>query len=532
LIIYVVHFKFLAEPISNMVTTFASMNADDLELFAVDALTRSSKPMNSEEVLKAVSERIVNEFTSCDTSSPSSLRTHMGPWWRALGASSETAIALVSLKSAAEVFKSVHGNFHAVIYSLHDLISKLGWDRETKDVMSIYTGLFLAYISAVRSALESFASITDPLLATDLLLGLESMIPFDNKGITNVHKRVRQETESELISNRLENVPTEIEGFEEADVVIEDASRGFERFWTLMDISRRYDPDLLTETKAWSRFSQSSNATLNILLDQPEGFDSCGSCLKEPIEYEPKAEAFPIQISSAAFRRRALFNILFTCSYVSQNSSNALISTGAKTLFSTALKSLSTELAGDLNTLFRFENHWVAWKSTSHSKEVCGPIERRSRIERGMPPFGEDLIDLASIPSPFTVDAEEILNEAVITVQAGTDSVKLLDSFHEAISHSELIENKKRDYRQYVADAILCDISDENKLARLSSSDAGFDEAMRDNNDHVLRWQFRRMRYSSDLRSLGETLPPETVQEEEQAEQPMEMSDKHEDTHE
>jgi hypothetical protein len=68
---------------------------------------------------------------------------------------------------------------------------------------------------------------------------------------------------------------------------------------------------------------------------------------------------------------------------------------------------------------------------------------------------------------------------------------------------AETLKRKISEYRQYVSDAILCDISDDAEREGLRATDEGMEEAMRNNNDRVLLWQFRRMRFSTDLKSFS-----------------------------
>jgi hypothetical protein len=290
------------------------------------------------------------------------------------------------------------------------------------------------------------------------------------------------------------------ESFEEADVVLNDASSAFERFWTMMDVSRRSEPELLTETKSWGKFSQSATAALAVLLEQPDPLDSLSWITREPIEYECKASSFAIQLSSASFRRRAVLNILFTCLYVSQNSSNALISAAARTLYNTVLKSLPSEFQQAITMAAKFDSQWTAWKSLAPvSKEVCGPFEKRSRIERGLEPYGEAVIDLSSIITPSTIThVSESHHPVVSMLEAESTSVDQCGTE----LRTETLGRKILEYRQYVSDAILCDISDDTERERLAASDEGMEEAMRNNNDRVLLWQFRRMRFATNLKSF------------------------------
>jgi hypothetical protein len=66
-------------------------------------------------------------------------------------------------------------------------------------------------------------------------------------------------------------------------------------------------------------------------------------------------------------------------------------------------------------------------------------------------------------------------------------------------------DNHMTTYRQYVKDAILCDISDEQLVEKLSASDQGMEEAMKRNGDRVFLWQFKRMRFETNIASFAET---------------------------
>lgn len=507
------------------------MNADDFELYIISSITSGS---DASQILKSVHDvgaRISSELPLCDASSANSIRSHLSPWWRTLGTACETALALTSLSHSRDVSRKIHQVFHSLNSGLEELVSSAGFDSDSKDTATIYTGFLLAYTSVVRAALESVHAVVDPVMACDLLLSLEAILPLDNKGNSNLYKKARQ-AESDSLKTILASATSPefaVDAFPESDVAMEDGSRAFERFWTMMDVSRRNQPELLTETKSWGRFSQSAGATLSLLLDQPDGFESSSAIAREPVEYEVKPASFAIQLSSSSFRRRALLNILFTCSYVSQNSTNALVTTGAKTLFSTVLKSVSPELGGALSLLFKMENQWVAWKSFNHSKEVCGPFEKRSRIERGLVPFGESVVDLTSVGNPFPTDLEVEPNPALAVIAVAAPEGNPLASA-QGNSHAEILGAKKADYRQYVVDAILCDISDEAQVARYSSSDAGYEEAMRNNKDRVLLWQFKRMRFATDLAGMTQTIAepePESMMEESQPDsEPVDQPDR------
>jgi hypothetical protein len=70
-------------------------------------------------------------------------------------------------------------------------------------------------------------------------------------------------------------------------------------------------------------------------------------------------------------------------------------------------------------------------------------------------------------------------------------------------SHNERITELMTEYKQYVRDAILCDISDEQECERLSASDVGMEEAMARNGDRVFLWQFKRMRFKTNISSFA-----------------------------
>ena len=483
-----------------MVVKSTSMNADDYEAHIVHQLTSVETDGNRVRFIRDLFKRVEEETAVSDCSSGSAIRSHLAAWWRVVGTGVETALSLTHLRNASELFAAIREGFMLCNQALSACITRGGFDLLSKDAGIAFSGLYLAYTSATRAALESVHVIADPSLGCDILLGLEAIVPMDNKGISNVYKRSRQVSDDTVRgvigSMKPENPP---ESFEEARVVMNDPSNAFERFWTMMDVSRRNEPELLTETKSWGKFSQSATAALAVLLEQPDALDALSWISREPIEYECKESSFAIQLSSASFRRRAVLNILFTCLYVSQNSSNALISAAARTLYNTVLKSLPSEFQQAVTMATKFDSQWTAWKSLAPvSKEVCGPFEKRSRIERGLEPFGEAVIDLASV-QPLTATHT---TGAVHPVVSMLDSESTLVDQEGTELRSETLGRKILEYRQYVSDAILCDISDDAERERLAASDEGMEEAMRNNNDRVLLWQFRRMRFATDLKSF------------------------------
>ena len=471
------------------------MNPDDFESAAIGRIAKFKKEGDHTDVLKDVFDRIVNEFGVVDVSSSATIRSHFTPWWRVVGTIVEQSLSSTLLKHSRELFIVMHEGFQSVYQALQSCIARAGLDPDTKEGAMIFSGFYLAYTSAVRAGLESVHVIADPTLGCDLLIGLESCVPMDNKGISNVYKRNRQEVDDSL--RGVISSDSSVEAFEEGNVVMEDPSKAFERFWTMMDVSRRSEPEILSETRAWGKFSQSATATLSLLLEQPDALDAPSWVLIEPVEYECKRTSFSIQLSSASFRRRAVLNILFTCSYVAGNSSNALITAAAKTLLNTVLKSLPTDLQQAVALAMKFDAQWSAWKSgPPTSKEVCGPFEKRSRIERNMEPLGEALIALAQVGAE---SGEPILEPHAVVKIMDSSSNSVAQAEESSQVRSEFLSEKIREYRQYVSDAILCDISDEAEKERLSASDEGMEEAMRNNNDRVLLWQFRRMRFATDL---------------------------------
>ena len=462
-----------------------SMSLEELELHSIKQITKIRGVDTLIDSIQTVTVRTIHEITNCETSSCATVRSHLTPCWRTICTVSESALALSPLQEARKVFSLVTESMHNIKTALDNLIHSAGFDRTTRDTLQVYSGYNLAYTSIVRGGLESISAIVDPTLACDLLLGLESVLPMDNKGISNVYKKVSS-VEDDSIRSILSDAQMYTPSFPEGEVQIDDVAKSFEKYWTMIDIARRTDPQLLTETKSWGKFSQSATATLQLLTE----LDSPG--VGEPIDYEPKLTSFPVQLSSSSFKRRALFTILFTANYVVLNSTNALITAGAKNMVSAILKSLPSTLVNLTELLNKMENHWIAWKSSVHSKEVCGPFEMSSRIERGYIPFGDPWTEPVPLQPPTPVDH----HTAIKTIESGFTT----SSSTEFVS----TESKMVEYRQYVVDAILCDISDESEVARLSANDAGFEEAMRKNNDRVLLWQFKRMRFNADLNTFGE----------------------------
>lgn len=477
-----------------------SMNADDYEAQLCNQLTAKVDGEVRIQVIRDLFKRVAGEIAVADCPSGTAIRSYLATWWRVIGTGIETALSLTLLNNASDMFMAIRDGFMSCHQALSACITRAGHDLMSKDAGIAFSGLYLAYTSATRAALESPYVIADPSLGCDILLGLEAIVPMDNKGTSNVYKRSRQVSDDSvrgvLSSMKPENPP---ETFEEAEVVLNDASSAFERFWTMMDISRRSEPELLTETKSWGKFSQSATAALAVLLEQPDSLDSLSWISREPIEYECKESSFAIQLSSASFRRRAVLNILFTCLYVSQNSSNALISAAARTLYNTVLKSLPSEFQQAITMAAKFDTQWTAWKSLAPvSKEVCGPFEKRSRIERGLEVYGEAVIDLSSITPSTIMHATDSHHPVVDMLEAESTSV---DQSGTEL-RTETLGRKILEYRQYVSDAILCDISDDTERERLAASDEGMEEAMRNNNDRVLLWQFRRMRFATDMKSF------------------------------
>ena len=491
-----------------MVSKKAQLNPDEAELQFLQQLYQLKRGDSIPFIIDSVFKFIRVQISKCEISSTGAIRSHISPWWRVLGTVVEASLMSATLSDSRELFKSLTEGFHSLKGELDVLIERAGFGPLARDTLTIYSGFNIAYTGAVRAGLESLHAVADPLLACDLQLGLEACLPLDNKGNSNVFKRVRQVDEERLretIPGILAENASSIQAFEEGDVVLEDPSKAFERFWTMMEVSRRNDPELLTETKSWGKFSQSATATLSVLLEQPEGLEAGSKIIFEPLEYSADPCGFPIQLSSASFRRRAVFNILLTCSYVSLNASNALVTAAAKSLLANVIKSLPSDLNAVVTLLMKMELFWVSWKSANNfTKEVCGPFEYKSRLERNLEPYGENVLDLASIPGVQHISTQVNPHQVVSLIDSSY--YQLEDQMKEATptaSYQEALVSKMTEYRQYVKDSILCDISDEAQVARLSASDEGMEEAMRSNNDRVLLWQFKRMRFATDLKSFS-----------------------------
>ena len=482
------------------------MNPDEVEANAISLLVGNSRERPHEVLSDSVFKIISDETLCCDVSSATSIRSHFSPWWRVVGNVTDVALGICNLTLSHAIVGAIHTGFQNLNHAFMSLIERMGLDPQGKECASILGPFFLAYTSAVRAALESVHCISDPMLGCDLLVGLESVVPMDNKGISNVYKRCRQSSDDH-VRGIIESTTTNeaSQSFEEGNVVMEDPLKCFERYWTMMDVSRRCEPELLTETRSWGKFSQSATQTLNLICDQGDDSDAKSNLIKEPVEYECKSTSFGIQMSSASFRRRAVMNILFTCAYVSQNSTNALITAAAKTLYNTALKSMPTELQTALANVNRLDSHWTAWKSATgpFGKEVCAPFLKRSRIERNMEPIGEAVVDLRIVESKTNSIVSNILKDGPAVAAIGSERIsEQLDTNQARPIRSETLKSQLGMHRQYVNDAILCDISDDTERDRLAGSDEGMEEAMRKNNDKVLLWQFRRMRFSTNLESF------------------------------
>ena len=472
------------------------MNPEGIETAVLRKLSDCSSVESSEVIESNIFSKLAAVIESCDTSSVANIRTTLSPCWRVTGNCLEVAIAVTDLSHAHALFRVIHAGFQSIGSQMQRLIFRGGFDPSSRDAAMILGPFYLAYTSAVRATVESVHCVADPMLGCDMLLGLETFVPMDNKGISNVYKRVRQVSETASVST-----PTSspMDTFEDGNVTMEDAARSFERYWTMMDVSRKLEPELLSDTKSWGKFSQSATATLNLISEQMDPMDAVSNISKEPVEYDCKDSSFAIQMSSASFRRRAVLNIINTCAYVCQNSPNALITAASKTVLSSALKSMPSELQSVMNVLIRFDNHWVSWKSSVQSKEVCAPFLKRSRAERGLDPLGEPLVNLTEIVGSTTAIPEQ---QPIETVMRPEPVIPNIFQSRAGPMRRESLRTKIGEYRQYVNDAILCDISDNAEKERLSSSDQGMEEAMRNNNDRVLLWQFRRMRLSTDMHTF------------------------------
>jgi hypothetical protein len=452
------------------------MTLDDLEIYALKSLCSGKLDSNGSDLLLRVADAVIAEIRRSDVTSPSSLRGGLSGCWRVLGSVFECALTLTSASTAHAVFPLVTESMKRTHCTLGEVIASGGFDPTLRDTLLIYGGFNLCYTSIVRTGLESVSALLDPVLGCDFLLGLESILPMDNKGISNVYKISRTETPSS------DGTVSPVVSSEDPNV------RSYEKYWAMMDLVVRKDPELLSETKWWGKFSQSATATFTVCA---EGVDLSlpGIGPAEPLEYQREQTSFPVQLTSVAFRRRAILNIVFMCGYLIQNSGNALITAGAKNLLGTILKSIpSSSFSVFLESVLRMENHWVNWKSTVCSKEVCGPFETATRIERNMAPFADS--GIAELEQMSTVSTPAEIENPVIS---------LIQSFDSDDSRPTGAEtNSMEEYREYVKSAIICDISDEAEAARLASSDAGIEEALQRNNETVLLWQFKRMRFNTD----------------------------------
>ena len=479
---------------------------DDIEIKSIAFLVSQRSVDERLNTVRGLSDLLRSAIASADPTSSSTVRGSLSGWWRAVGTIIETALQTLSATRTAELVALLPTLFADAKNTLDSFLVANNFDFSSKDTIMIYSGLYLAYTSVVRTCMDHVAVQADPLLASDLLIGIQAVLPLDNKGISNVYKRVRSvESDHEVFDDtEMQSAPDLNSSFE---LTVDDMGKSFEKFWTMMHASRRMDPEMLTDTKVWGRFSQAASATMNILVEQSgENLESTGSITAlDPSEYLEDFASFPIQLSSASFRRRAMLNILFTCSYVVNNSTNAIITAGARNLYGNILKSFPQKLHACIDTLMRFENHWIAWKSSAHSKEVCGPFEPLSRVERGLQPFD----------TPVTLPAEESSDQE--EYQAPTPLIisptARLQSFSSgsAQPHTDHVKDLMAEYRQYVRDAILCDISDEQECERLSASDKGMEEAMARNGDRVFLWQFKRMRFMTNLSSFKQEPADETV---------------------
>ena len=488
--------------------THHASTPDQFEMQSISLLVSQATDDERFLLLRGLSDNLLSAISTADSSSPVTIRGSLSGWWRAIGTIVETAIQCVSANRTSEIIGLLPSLFIDAKTALDSLLVSNNFDFSSKDTIMIYSALYLTYTSVVRSALDHIAVQSDPLLAAELLLGIQAVLPMDNKGISNVYKRVRT-VETEVSDDT--DMQTSPDLIPSLELSLDDIGRSFERFWTMMHASRRMDPEMLTDTKVWGRFSQAASATMNILVEQSgENLESLRPLFnRDPTEYLKDPSSFPVQLSSSSFRRRAMLNILFTCSYVVNNSTNAIITAGARNLYGNILKSFPQKLHTSIDTLVRFENHWIAWKnSSSVSKEVCGPFESFSRIERGMEPF--------DIPVTFADRGEEnAVDDFSVTTPLIVSPTARLDSFvsDSTQPHKDHVRDLMAEYRQYVRDAILCDISDEQECERLSASDQGMEEAMARNGDRVFLWQFKRMRFLTNLESFHSTTKIETVEE-------------------
>ena len=448
------------------------LDVDEFELECLRRIASKDTEGGSATVIEAIVTRILSEMLLADSTSCATFRAHMSVWWRVLGTCIESSVNLVRRDEAFVLFRYITVCMAAVKAGIDEAVLRSNFVVYSKETISVYSGFNLAYTSIVRCVSESVFSLENPLLVCEVVLGLESVVPMDNKGICNVYKRVRQ---VDVGLSVVEDVS--MASFDEANVQMDDMTKSFKQFWAVMDISRRLDSEILSETRAWGKFSQAATATLSILLEQcGENLEAFGPCAKEPLVYESKLSVFPVQLTSCSFRRRAVWNILFTSWYVSQNGTNALITAGARNLVQSVLKSLPKKISNFATILSEMETHWINWKS---AKEVCAPFEVRTRLERG-------LIDSWSPPElDGQIPQQTPLFQPTELVKSQTDS-------EPTVSQPQRLE----EYRKYVAEAILCDISDDAERERLAATDEGLEEAM--NQNKVLLWQFKRMRFNTE----------------------------------
>ena len=477
-----------------------ALTPDDVESNSVNQLLGAITDNDTLEVVRIAIRSLQTAIMHSDVNSPASVRSSLSGWWRAIGTILETAgqsLPATQTLSLIEMLPTVFGDAKA---SLDSVLLANNFDFSSKDTIMIYSGLYLAYTSVVRCCMDLVAVQADPVLAYDLIVGIESVLPMDNKGISNVYKKVRSvETPSDETRGDAE-MRSSSDFASAMELASDELHKSYDKFWTMIHASRRMDPEMLTDTKSWGRFSQAASATLSVLVEHAgENLESLGAVSSlDPSEYLEDMNSFPLQLSSASFRRRAMLDILFTCSYVVNNSTNAIITAGARNLYGNVLKSFPQKLFNSIDTLMRFESHWLAWKSSVHSKEVCGPFEPLSRIERGLEPFDGPQLEAEEESDEEIIDSTTPL----ISTPDISGPTRVLSSSSPDLPHKENIKNLMSDYRQYVRDAILCDISDEQELERLSASDKGMEEAMSKNGDRVFLWQFKRMRFVTDVLSF------------------------------
>ena len=475
------------------------MRADEFESNSVSTLLSDCSVADKLDILRLATESICSAISAADASSSSTVRSSLSGWWRAIGTILETAGQSIPATHTSEIIARLPFVFGEAKNSLDTLLVSNNFDFSSKDTVMVYSGLYLAYTSVVRCFMDHIALQADHALACELMLGIESVLPMDNKGISNVYKRLRSVEQDKIIADDTDMQPSFVDFNSSLEITVDDMTKSYEKFWKMMHESRCMDADILTDTKAWGRFSQAASATMNILVEQSgENLESLGpSNLLDPTEYLQDPSSFGVQLSSSSFRRRAMLNMLFTCAYVVNNSTNVLITAGARNLYGNLLKSMPQKLHTTIDTLMRFENHWVAWKSSVHSKEVCGPFEPLSRIERGLRPFDQP-VDISG-----ESDEEEVVAPTPVLMTPAASITNLASYTGDSKSHNERIIELMTEYRQYVRDAILCDISDEHECERLSASDVGMEEAMARNGDRVFLWQFKRMRFKTNISSFA-----------------------------